>query len=203
MTISGTRETLLRSARNAFATTGFARASVRSITSAAGANLGAITYHFGSKQALYEAVLESVLSPLMARVERATAEGQTPADKIRLVLDAFFAHLSEHPDTPQLMIQELAAGREPPPPVARLIQTVARYVSGAIREGQQAGDFREGDPLLMTISMIAQPIHLTLTAHLLKAVMSFDPSAESERARLTEHAVSFALGGLGHAEARE
>ena len=47
------RERLIEAARQQFARVGFDAASVRDITARAHANLGAITYHFGSKEALY------------------------------------------------------------------------------------------------------------------------------------------------------
>ena len=58
------RERLIEAARELFAQDGFDRASVRDITARAQANLGAITYHFGSKEALYHAVIERFATPL-------------------------------------------------------------------------------------------------------------------------------------------
>ena len=55
---------LIHAARPIFATHGFDGASVRAITTAAGANLGAITYHFGSKRDLYLACLEAAWESL-------------------------------------------------------------------------------------------------------------------------------------------
>ncbi len=54
------RERLVEAARQLFASAGYDATSVRDITARAHANLGAITYHFGSKQALYHAVIERV-----------------------------------------------------------------------------------------------------------------------------------------------
>ncbi|MFE8070830.1 CerR family C-terminal domain-containing protein [Marinobacteraceae bacterium S3BR75-40.1] len=54
----GTRETLLRAASDIFADKGFQVARVQDIARRADTNLSAINYHFGSKQGLYEAVLE-------------------------------------------------------------------------------------------------------------------------------------------------
>jgi AcrR family transcriptional regulator len=62
---------LLRTARRLFAEKGFDATSVREITREAGCNLGAITYHFGSKDALYAAVLADSFGGLVQRVDRA------------------------------------------------------------------------------------------------------------------------------------
>jgi AcrR family transcriptional regulator len=52
-----TAETLVETARAVFARYGYDGASVRAITAEAGANLAAITYHFGSKRELYDRVV--------------------------------------------------------------------------------------------------------------------------------------------------
>lgn len=59
-----TRDRLLRAAAMAFAEHGYDGASTRDICAAAGANLAAIHYHFGDKQALYRAVLDEPLRQL-------------------------------------------------------------------------------------------------------------------------------------------
>jgi AcrR family transcriptional regulator len=59
-----TRDRLLRAAALAFAEHGYDGASTRDICAAAGANLAAIHYHFGDKQALYQSVLEEPLRQL-------------------------------------------------------------------------------------------------------------------------------------------
>jgi AcrR family transcriptional regulator len=58
-----TAESLLDAGQRLFAERGYDASSVRDLTAAASANLGAVTYHFGSKEALYHAVLERALVP--------------------------------------------------------------------------------------------------------------------------------------------
>ena len=53
-----------------FAEKGFEEASVRDITSRAGVNLAAINYHFGSRDALVQAVAERYFTPLCRELER-------------------------------------------------------------------------------------------------------------------------------------
>ena len=52
-----TRERLLQAATRLFADNGYRGASVRDICNLAGANPGAVSYHFGGKHQLYRAVL--------------------------------------------------------------------------------------------------------------------------------------------------
>jgi AcrR family transcriptional regulator len=59
-----TKERILDAAEHLFATEGFHNTSLRAITGDARANVAAVNYHFGSKEALLEAVFERRLVPL-------------------------------------------------------------------------------------------------------------------------------------------
>jgi len=61
---SDTKKRILDAAELLFADHGFAATSMRSITAEAGVNLAAANYHFGSKEALFEAVLSRRMGPL-------------------------------------------------------------------------------------------------------------------------------------------
>jgi AcrR family transcriptional regulator len=87
-TSSKTRRDLLDAAERLFADHGVHRASLRSITKEAGANLAAVHYHFGSKEGLVRAVLDRRLGPLNRRrlelLEEAERghEGDPPVEEI-------------------------------------------------------------------------------------------------------------------------
>jgi AcrR family transcriptional regulator len=74
-----TRDDLLEAARTTVRHHGLAGATSRQITGAAGANLGAITYHFGSKDDL---IAEALFGELQRRVAPALAllEGDDPPE---------------------------------------------------------------------------------------------------------------------------
>ncbi|RLB67987.1 MAG: hypothetical protein DRH08_02270 [Deltaproteobacteria bacterium] len=59
-----TKQRILNSAEHQFARDGYHAASLRGITTAAAVNLAAVNYHFGSKEALLEAVIVRRLNPL-------------------------------------------------------------------------------------------------------------------------------------------
>ncbi|MEW6428314.1 MAG: TetR/AcrR family transcriptional regulator [Thermodesulfobacteriota bacterium] len=75
---SETRQQLLDAAEELFAQQGYQATSLRQITGRAGANLAAVNYHFGSKEALIEAVLLRRLMDL----------NQTRSMRITAVLDS-------------------------------------------------------------------------------------------------------------------
>lgn len=75
-----TRERILDAAEALFAERGFAMTPLRLVTRQANANIAAVNYHFGSKDALLQALFERRLLPLnrerMARLERLRAGPQ-------------------------------------------------------------------------------------------------------------------------------
>ncbi|MCC5824819.1 TetR/AcrR family transcriptional regulator [Alkalimonas sp.] len=64
-----TQQKILDAAESLFAETGFNDTSLRQITSRAEVNLAAVNYHFGSKKALIQAVLQRYLKVVMPRLE--------------------------------------------------------------------------------------------------------------------------------------
>jgi AcrR family transcriptional regulator len=191
-----TDERVLEAAIRLFAHRGYHGTSIRRITREAGANLGAVTYHFGGKRSLYEAALERAVGPVAERVA-ACALGQEDAlERLAGVMAVFFDYLGERPEVPQLMLQEVVVGRLPPAGALGAIRGVLGAIAGLIEEGQAAGLVGPGDPRLLAVSVLSQPLHLALTARL---VVDMDPHEPAARARLLEHARSFVRRGLAPA----
>ena len=92
-----TRERILDAAEAVFMAHGYEGASMRQITGEAGANLAAGNYHFGGKEALYQAVINRRLQGLnLARLrtldELEAAAAGAPLKPSQIV-DAFFGTL--------------------------------------------------------------------------------------------------------------
>lgn len=62
--MSEAKQRIVDAAADVFALKGFEATTVREITDAAGANVAAVNYHFGSKAGLLRAVLATMLGPL-------------------------------------------------------------------------------------------------------------------------------------------
>jgi AcrR family transcriptional regulator len=196
-----TDERVLEVAIRLFAQRGYHGTSIREITRAAGANLGAVTYHFGGKRALYGQALERCIGPIADRVVGVANSGDGDAvERLGGVVGQFFDYLRERPELPQLMLQETVAGRTPPAGALKLLRRVLEAIGGLIREGQESGLVRAGDPRLLAVSVVSQPLHLALTTRL---VADLDPEEPESRARLLAHALSFIRQGLAVSEGSE
>ncbi len=88
-----TRQRILDAAERLFAEEGFARTSLRAVTLAAGVNVAAVHYHYGSKEALAEAVFARRVVPVnaerLAWLDRLEAAPSPPT--VAQVLEAFIA----------------------------------------------------------------------------------------------------------------
>jgi len=78
---TGTREALLEAAEELFSQRGFNAVSVREIAQAAGANLGSIPYHFGSKENLLLEIYRAHCGPMNARRLELMGEAERISDR--------------------------------------------------------------------------------------------------------------------------
>lgn len=74
-----TRAQLIEAGLDVFGRLGFEGASTREIAKAANANLAAIVYHFGGKEALHIAVAEHIVASIRAKIGPTLAEVGGPA----------------------------------------------------------------------------------------------------------------------------
>ncbi|WP_456270087.1 TetR family transcriptional regulator [Kushneria sp. AK178] len=100
MVPSDTVTRILDAAEVLFAEHGFSETSLRRITGRAEVNLAAVNYHFGSKQALIQAVFFRYLDPFSADLHRrldALKAGEAGAPDLDGLLDTLFASVLEMP----------------------------------------------------------------------------------------------------------
>lgn len=93
MSTTDTRAQILDAAQDLFAAKGFDGASVREITRAAGVNVAAIHYHFGTKEAVLRGVTDRIVEPLNRRrfelLDGAAAAAAPDRPEVADILDAF------------------------------------------------------------------------------------------------------------------
>src|SRR5215475_12990661 len=91
-----TRDRLLDAAERLFAEYGYQATTMRTVTTEAGANIAAVNYHFGSKQALLEAVVHRALGPVVEerrrRLDILESHGEPSVEEI---VDAIIAPMIE------------------------------------------------------------------------------------------------------------
>lgn len=102
------RELLLTAAAEHFAKRGYRGADMSAIAAAAGVTKVILYRAFGSKQSLYEALLDRHRTELLQTLISSAEEfgGGSQADRIRAGLDVWFSYVEAHPLTWRLLFQD-------------------------------------------------------------------------------------------------
>jgi AcrR family transcriptional regulator len=133
-----TRQRILRAAGQAFGERGYARATTRAIAQAASVNEVTLFRHFGTKQALFAAVIEHFAAPALTSAIEAQLTGDYRQDLLHM--GRVVAHtLLERQDGVRLMLCEAGHFSEVRDVMARnprlLRQTLARYLETQMERG--------------------------------------------------------------------
>jgi AcrR family transcriptional regulator len=192
-----TRTALLAAARVLFARHGYDGTSIKAITSRARANLGAVTYHFDTKERLYHAVLRSIGEPFLERLNIAAEGTEPPVNRVEALVRTFFNHFCENSDMPSLILHELSLSRPVPPPLREIMGRIFRTVTGIVEEGQRDGTIVRGDPTLLAISILSLPAYIMLMRIPLHKVAGLNLQDQKARGRILDHIVLSIRRSLG------
>jgi AcrR family transcriptional regulator len=197
-----TRQRLLAAAGEIFSCKGFEAATVREITRLAKVNLAAIHYHFGSKERLYQAVLEYAHREANRRFppDLGLPEGETaPETRLYAYVRALFLRLFDkgrHVWLHRLMAREMA---EPSSNLPGLIERCLAPANAVLRDivAQILGP--EASPVLIARcaqSVVGQCRHLALDRPVLASLYpDCDPETDDVEA-LAAHVTRFSLAAM-------
>lgn len=138
MTGSDTRERLLDAAERQFSERGYDGASLREITQAAGANLAAVSYHFGSKEDLFVAVVARRVQPInlerLRLLDQAEARAGERPPEIEAIVEAMIAPvLRSGADGPCVLRMVGRANSESAAPTRRVVEGPMREIRARVR----------------------------------------------------------------------
>jgi AcrR family transcriptional regulator len=143
----GQRQDLLAGAKRCIAEKGYSRTTARDIVAVSGANLAAIGYHFGSKEALLNAAILDSFDEWGSAIEEAGVESGTggPAERLERFLAGFRAGSVEHRSTLVASVQAFAEAEFVPEVREQLVQVYgeARRGIAAMLLGVEPADVDE------------------------------------------------------------
>jgi AcrR family transcriptional regulator len=173
-----------------FTRRGVDASSERELTSRARVNLGAITYHFGSKEALYHEAIDRIGGPFADAIGAAARTTGSALDRVEAIVRAALSHMTRHPNAPTLLLRELANDRPLPPPIARLMKRNLGALVQTIIDGQRDGSIRDGDPNLLALSVVAQPFYFRVASRIIEQALGIDSDAPQVWAKVVDHVVA-------------
>jgi len=149
---------ILEIAETLFAAKGFEGTSVRDIAEKAGINVAMISYYFGSKEKLLEALFNSRIGSVQVRMENLIKDQSlSPLQKINLLIDEYVERVLQHENFFKIMVTEQLITKNPSV-LSSLKQLKLRNVeliTQLIKEGQKKNMFRKKvDVVMMVNTMI-------------------------------------------------
>jgi AcrR family transcriptional regulator len=200
-TETDTRSAILDAATELFALQGLEATSIKAIGQQAGVNSALIYYYFADKAALYDAVLGRMATAFPERLSEAVLSADSPAAGLAAVIHAQAEAFLAEPRLPRLIARELAdhaAARGKPVFREHLLRLLGG-ITGLIRAGQQAGEFRDDlEPEFLAVSVLSQMNWFVIAGPVIEMILERDGATSDPVAvrRFADHVVRFSLAAL-------
>jgi AcrR family transcriptional regulator len=149
---------IIETAERLFAERGFDGTSVRDIADEAGVNVAMISYYFGSKEKMMEALFELRVGSVKIRVESLIKdESLSPLEKVNMLIDEHIDRVMQKQCFHKIMMGVVATNKNPA--ILKAANNVkirnAEVVTELIKDGQKKGIFKKKiDVILMMNTMV-------------------------------------------------
>ncbi|MBV6438833.1 MAG: TetR/AcrR family transcriptional regulator [Haliscomenobacteraceae bacterium CHB4] len=188
-----TREILLEVAERLFARKGFEAVTVRQLANEAGVNVAMVSYHFGSKVGLLEALIAEKFPLTLERLSEIANSISTPWEKLLATVDMYAEKLFEGYNFHRIIMREMSLSQRP-----KLVNAITDHfanvlsvIRGFILEGQDKGMFRPAD-VELTIATVFGSFSTLIGQGKLMCIMLGEDCEDNiysakGRARFTDH----------------
>jgi AcrR family transcriptional regulator len=149
---------IINTAEKLFAVHGFDGTSVRDISQEAGINVAMISYYFGSKEKLMEAVFEHKMTDMRLKVATLMQDEELSyLKKVNVLIDDYVDRFIDQQEFHKIMLREQC--RETDGVVANFILELKKRNLASIKklifDGQKTGEFKKHiDVVMMMTTMI-------------------------------------------------
>ncbi|MBN1332764.1 MAG: TetR/AcrR family transcriptional regulator [Synergistales bacterium] len=190
-----TRDRIIDTAKCLFAEKGFYGVSVRDITGTAGVNTSMVSYYFGGKEGLYEAIFEMEFMPLLDFLARKDLlAGMDPRERIVFLAEKVVEMHTLHPELAKLLHHEIFT---PTRMYSEKIISGITLLAGAFRssfqEGIEKGQFRSDlETFEMSYALASMVNYQFIFSDLISSIMK---NLEVPRIR-TENLISILFEGI-------
>ena len=180
---------------NLFGQKGFEGTSVREIAAGADVNLAMINYYFGSKEKLFESIVEfkaSYLKGVFEELVNNTSLSQI--EKIDVVIDSYIDRMFQSPQFHHLLHRELSLEHRPQmkEAIAEILLRNLVSLKAIIQNGIDSEEFNSVDIELTIATLIGTINHLLLSGVMCRKILQkskgFNPYLSKKlKKRISEH----------------
>lgn len=205
--VERSRERILTAAAAEFARSGLGGARVERIAAQAGVNVRMLYYYFGSKDALFLAVLERAYATIREAEKALELDQGEPEEAMRRLVRFTWGYYFSHPEFITLLNSEnLHRGRhlESSARVSELHTPFLAMVGRLLERGARAGVFRAGvDPMQLYITIAGLGYFYLSNRYTLSAIFKRDLMARERCDARLAHMTEVVLGYLRPAKGRD
>lgn len=198
-----TRDRLLEAAGEIFAEFGYRGTTIRDICQRGKANVAAVNYYFGDKQALYFSAVERAHCHTSGLVDVAWPAGCSPQQKLRVFITQWLEQQLAD-DRPswhtRLMLREMA---DPTDACVKLVEAYIRPMAETLRQiihELVPGDLAERRGWMIGFSIVSQCLFYKVHRPIAELLVGPDQYSQFNLPLLAEHITQFSLAALGHGE---
>ena len=185
MVNASTRERTIDAALTAFGTRGYETTSLDALAADLGVRKQTILYHFASKDALLDAVIDEAGAELIAVLEKAVSGTGEGWSRVDAVVRSVFRLAGRRPELLGLLREVSRLG---PPPATRFREVLGPFIQRAtafLEGGMDAGEFRGQDARLLLLAAYSTVIGVATEVEVLRA-LGEEPTARSLVRRRTD-----------------
>ncbi len=187
---------IIETAERLFSARGYDGTSVRDLADDAGVNIAMISYYFGSKEKLMEALFEQRTTNIKLKVESLLHDNKTmPLQKVELLAEDFISRIVEKKQFFKIMLCEQVINKNPV--IINLIHDLKKRnveeFTKLITDGQQKGAFKNNiDVLLLMNTLIGVVTQMMLTLDYYREYNNLKNVSDNQlyeqiKLKLTEH----------------
>jgi TetR/AcrR family transcriptional regulator len=200
-----TPDQILDAAERLFARQGYDPTTVKEIGAEAQLNPALLYYYFGSKEELYKAVLQRIVTRLSARGTEVIEMAAAPADAIRALVATQVEFLLVNPNVPKLFVREMIdhEAKHAEAVILKLAAGLFHRLCGVIERGQREGVFRvDVEPRFAAVSTISQVVYFMIARPAIAVFFGLAPGGvpEDTARAFGRHAGDFAVSALSPVE---
>lgn len=156
---------IIETAEQLFSKKGYEATTVRDIAEEAGVNIAMISYYFGSKEKLLEALFNHRLGNLKMRVESLLKnDSLAPIQKVDILIDEHIERVLQHEEFYKIMLCEQVINKNPI--ILKLLLEIkkknAALINGLIVDGQKKGAFKKNIDVVLLLSTLSGTVIQTL-----------------------------------------
>ena len=153
---------IIITAERLFAERGFDGTSVRDIAHEAGVNIAMISYYFGSKEKLMEALLEWRVGEIKIKVESLIKDNRyTPLEKVNMLIDEHIDRAMQKQSFHKIMVSVQVTNKNPS--ILKAANKVkvrnAKVIAELIKDGQKKGVFKKNIDLILMLNTLVGTVN--------------------------------------------